>query len=381
MSTSPGPEPSPQLARLLGFLKSDPGNVPLATDAARLAFDEKNLTLAASILDGLEAATALPSGLVNLKGCIALAEGRFEDAAPIFAELLKQSPDDPALRFNLAWAMARLGHFEQVAELLDDAAIAASPEAPALKIWALHHLERYDEALQAGEQLAQRYPNNQALMGALATLAMDAERADLSRHYAERAGANAEGRAALGLLALGEQDATLSVKLFDEALAKQQDNPRALIGKGLALMSTGDVAAGAKALDRGAEIFRTHLGSWVAAGWAYYVAGDYSSARARFEQAIAIDPNFGESHGGLAVIDIAEGKLEDARRRADIALRLDRKSFGGALAKSLLLDKEGRSDAAQRVRALAFATPVGIQGRTLGQELAALGAKAVTKKT
>ena len=65
-------------------------------------------------------------------------------------------------------------------------------------------------------------------------------------------------------------------------------------------------------------------------------------ARETFERALSIDLNFSESHGGIAVLDALEGKTEKAWRESMIALRLDKKSLGGALATILLLDQSGR---------------------------------------
>jgi tetratricopeptide (TPR) repeat protein len=233
----------------------------------------------------------------------------------------------------------------------------------------------YDEALQEGELLSQRFPANEALMGALATLALDAEKADLARRYGARAGHNAEGRAALGILALGDHDVTGSRALFDEAIEAQPSNPRAWVGKGLNLLASGDAARGADAIDKGAELFGDHIGSWIASGWAHFAKGDVARARASFERALAVDDTFSESHGGLAVMDLLDGRIEEARRRADIALRLDRRCFGGVLAKMLLLEKDGQTAAAGKLRDLAMGFPVGPNGRTLGEELAQFSLK------
>jgi tetratricopeptide (TPR) repeat protein len=260
--------------------------------------------------------------------------------------------------------------YKDTVALLDDEALAAAPCAPSLKIHALHHLGRYEEALSLGKDLVQRFPDNQALMGALATLALDAEQADLVRLYASRAGGNAEGLAALGFLTLGEDDSRASLRLFDEAIAVQPANPRAWVGRGLGLLSAGDATAGADAIDHGAALFGDHLGSWIASGWAHFVKGDSAKARASFERAMAIDPNFSESHGGLAVLDIVDGKIEEARRESQIAPRLDRNSLGGALATSMLLDRSGKADTARRVRETALSTPLGPDGRTIAQALA-----------
>lgn len=366
---------SPPLQRLLHFLGRDPGNLQLLADAAAAAFDARAFERALELIEQYESRALLPAPLLNLKGMIALAQQRYADAASIFTQLRLQSAEDPVLKFNLAWANAMQGAWGETLELLDDKVLAIAPRAPSLKIQALHHLGRYDEALAEGDHLAEQFPRNEALMGALATLAMDAEKSDLALAYAKRSGANPEGRAALGLLALGAQDVEASLALLDEALSAQPGNPRAWVGKGLGLLAKGNGAAGAQAIDKGAELFGDHLGSWIASGWAHFVAGDNLKARSSFERALAIDDTFAESHGGLAVLDILEGRTAEAKRRCEIALRLDKSSFSAALAKSLLLERSGQAQAAQKIREIALSSPVAPNGQTLAQALVAMSSR------
>ncbi len=357
-----------RLERLLAFLEQDPGNTALLADAAAAAFDAHDLDQATRLIDRYAATEPPTPAILNLQGLVAIAQQRFADAAAVFSTLREQA-DDPALRFNLAWSLAMTGAYREALDLLDDDVLAVSRRAPALKIQMMHHLEMYDAAMAAGEALAERFADNQTLMGVLATLAMDAEKPELALQYATRAGDDAEGQTALGLLMLGEQNTKDSMTLFDNAIARQPRNPRAWMGKGLGLLVAGDKAAGVEAIDRGAELFGDHIGSWVASGWAHFLAGSNAGARASFERARAIDDNFAESHGGLAVIDVTEGKLDDAARRSEIALRLDRQCFGAALAKSMLLEKGGNAKAAQRIRDIALSTPIGPNGQTIAQAL------------
>jgi tetratricopeptide (TPR) repeat protein len=364
---------SARLDRLLDFLEDDPDNLTLLTDAAAVAFEERQLDVAGDLIRRHAAVEPLDPAMRNLAGLIALADGHFDDAARGFAELREDGFDEPGLRFNNAWALAMLDRHAEAAGLLDDAAVDASARGPTLKVQTLHHMGDLEGALSAGQALAERYPHDQALMGALATLAMDADHADLARVYAGQATGSPQGLAALGMFALEDQENTNAIGLFEKALAIDPRSPRALIGKGLALISANDPAAGARALDEGAAIFRTHLGSWIAAGWAHFMAGDLAKARESFGRALAIDPNFSESHGGLAVLDFMAGEFESAARQSEVALRLDRHSLGGALARVLLLESQGNPDAAARIRDTVLSAPIGPGGKTLIQALAQFG--------
>jgi len=359
--------------RLIGFLERDPTNLQLIGDAAAAAMDEGAPEVALALMDRYAAIAPLPPSLLNLKGIAALKQGRYGDAAEVFEALLAGNPDDCAVRFNLAWSRSMLEDFEGASKVLDDPTIDAVPGAAVLKVRALHHLGRLDEALELGDRQLGSSPGNAELVGALAAVAIDAGKIDVARRFGVAAGDNAEGLSTLGMLALGDEQVDESIALFDRALGAHPDNARALLGRGLALLATGDEAAAASYIDRAAERFGSHLGSWVAAGWVYYVLGDYPASRARFERALALDDTFAETQGGLAALDIVDGQIESARRRTQVALRLDRKCFGGALAMSQLMVLDGNEKGAERVRNTALNAPIGLNGQTIAQAVAGFG--------
>jgi Tfp pilus assembly protein PilF len=70
-----------------------------------------------------------------------------------------------------------------------------------------------------------------------------------------------------------------------------------------------------------------------------------------------------------------EGKLDQARQRCAVALRLDRQCFSGALAATLLSAGAGDADTAQRIFEKALHTPVDASGRTVAHALARMGTR------
>jgi tetratricopeptide (TPR) repeat protein len=358
---------------LLQFLEQDPDNITLIGDAASAAFDANELETAQSLVSRYKSLSEMPLSLINLEGLIALRMGVLDVAASAFDLLLDSGVDDPAVRFNRAWVHALNEEHEAALVLLDDDTIAVTERAASLKVQTLHHLGQIEEALAVGQGMVERFPGNDSLLGALSVVAMDADDLDLARHYAEQATGGSDALTTRGLIALNDSSPEKSIALFDQALAIHPEASRAWIGRGLGLVAHGDNLRAVEALRKGAELFGDHLGSWIALGWTQFMGRDLAGSRATFEHALSLDDNFAETHGGLAVLDVAAGKLESAQRRADVALRLDRECFGGMLALILLREATGNPEMAQRLWEKALNMPTGVDGRTLAQAMTGLG--------
>ncbi len=341
--------------RLLGYLNADPDNPALLADAIRAALDAGEPDRANALAAHLRLVTpgSVESGY--LTGMVAMHRGDFAAAAGRFRDLLGVR-EDAATRFNLAWSLAMTGDKAAALATLTPSVVEAWPAAAMLRVQLLHEAQAFDDAMTAGKAALARFPDDRGLLAAMATLALDVDDADLARICASRAGDHPEALAALGILDLHAGNLAAAHAAFDRSIATREVNPRAWIGRGLAELAGHQPAQAAPHLDRGAQQFSDHIGSWIAAGWAWYLAGDAAAARQRFERALAIDANFAESHGSLAVVDIADGQRDAARRRMTTALRLDRACFSAALAGALLASDDPAAAAVIVERAMA--TPI-----------------------
>lgn len=360
-------KPGSRFERLQSYIAADPENLALIADAASAALDEGRSADAVAMVDRHALIAPLTPHLVNLLGLAALSEGRDADAAALFRSLLEAAGDDTGLRFNLAWALGRQGHHQDVVALVGQGRDHA-PTAT-LAVRALHHLGRLDEALALGDAWDDA-EGDAELWGALATVAVDAEDLERTARWAQRGRGSVDGMSALGVLSMGETRKEEARAWFERALAAKPDSARALMGLGSVLLEEGRTQEAARRFDAAAEIFGDHLGTWIAAGWAWLLAGEMAIARQRFERALALDDTFGEAHGGLAVLAVTQGRTDEATHRADVALRLDRKGLGGTLAQTLLLELKGDSATAERMRDIALNRPVGMGGQTIAQRLA-----------
>lgn len=362
-----------RLDRLMPLLDADAGNLSLLSDAAETALSERRPEMAVELLGRYADIAPLPEKEINLSGLAAMQLKDFGKAAASFEQLVEGGATDSAVRFNLAWARAMQKDFDGALNMLDEEVAHALPQAAMLKVQILHDRGEFEAAAERGREYIEIHPNYAGLMAAVSVLALDVEDAELAARCAAKAGDHPDALATLGTLALGEERATEALSMFDRALDRNQQVPRAWVGRGLAKLLSGEANTAPADIDRGAEMFGDHLGSWIAAGWAHFVNRDLAESRARFETALDIDPNFAETHGSLAVLDILEGRPEQAKQRTEIALRLDRQCYSAALARALLAAGAGDQASARRIFDLAVNTPVDGQGRTIAQALAKLG--------
>jgi tetratricopeptide (TPR) repeat protein len=372
-TTAPVPPRESRLARLISYLHSDPANRALLADAAEAALDENRPQDALDLLSRSEALGPLPPRETNLRGVAALQLRLYDRAAAAFESLVAAGVDGGAIRSNLAWARAMAGDREGALALLGDGTGSEVPDAAMLEVQLLHDRGDFEAAAAKARLYLDRHPDHPGLNAAASVLALDVEDAELAARAARAGGDHPDALTTLGTLALGSDRPETARDLFDRALAQNEGVPRAWIGRGLSRMLSGDKAGAPADIDRGAEMFGDHLGSWIAAGWAHFVAGDIETARRRFETALSLDATFGETHGSLAVVDLLQGRVEDGRKKAETALRLDRESASAAFARTLLAAGAGKEREARRIFEAALETPVDRQGRTLGQAMARMG--------
>jgi tetratricopeptide (TPR) repeat protein len=126
-------------------------------------------------------------GAKRALGELLLADDRYEDAAGVYADLLKAGQDDISVLNNLAWALTKAGRAEEAIEHAANAA-AKAPSNPDV-------LDTYGVALLGGGQ------TNAAIEQFRLARAKAENRPDIALHLVEAllaAGKRAEARAVLG---------------------------------------------------------------------------------------------------------------------------------------------------------------------------------------
>ena len=345
--------PGSRLGQLAGYLAQDPTNRTLLAELADLRLQSAQWQPAK---DCLERLLALTPDDARARYQLAVAErrlGNIEIAQRLLENLLAEGHPQPAVRQELARCLAQQAQWRPVIDCL-------APLAPAeleaeqgdliwlLRIRALHYLGDIEAALaEAAAWLAAREGR---LLGqgraAVATLYLDAEQFEgltalISGVQADELHDSPELATAAGYLELSQGQALTAHDLFSRSVAAQPTLGRAQLGLGLTAAGQDRLPEAELALIKAVRVAPTHLGNWHALAWVRIFRDDLAGADASLRAALDIDANFGETHGGLALIAALRGDRQEGDRRLRTAVRLNPRSLSAAVAK-VVLDRDIR---------------------------------------
>ena len=274
-------------------------------------------------MDDMRAVTALNVG-TELQ-----AQGRLDDAAGQYRQVLELAPDDALAHSNLGTALAALGrpaeaigHYERALELAPDDADSHSNLGNALVA-----LDRTDEAVASYRRALAIDPSSAEAHAALGMALHAQGRTDEAVTHLRRALELAPPVAVtLNLLgvALASQERLDEAGVeFRRALAIDPDFRDAhanlamsaqLQGRpGQAIVHYRELAR----LDPGSPVVHNELGLLLAAN------GELDQAIGHLRQAVALDPAFAFAHANLGTALQIQGDLEQAVAHYREALRLD----------------------------------------------------------
>jgi len=269
-----------------------------------------------------------------------IAQERWEDAAALLSALATVLIN-PAVAHNLAYAWFRLGQYararEMLAPLVQDG--KAAPDSVVLYLRSLHHLREIREALRVAELHLATLTDPQFL-GTVALLYLDDGQLDAARRLSRQAAVAPqrpiESWVVDGTLALADGELDAARLSFEGALALQPRDGRSWSGLGMVNLMQQDLPRAREQLQRAASYLPQHIGTFHALAWCHVLSGDLPPAEQAFEQALAIDRNFGESHGGLAVVYALQKKTALAQQAIRRANGLDAGGLSARFAQMIL---------------------------------------------
>lgn len=365
-----------RLKRLLTFIEHDAGNLALRKDAVREACDTGHWDVARSLIDAGLLMNANEPDLLAYSGFAYLQVQRYGDAEQALSAALALGVDAAAPRYNLGFALFMQARHAEAFELLGDPSLPeAVPRALLLRARCLHHLGRQAEAIEECTAHLACTPDDAETLGLLALLLYEQGCGETARRHMEAAlqrdPNQLEARLVLASMQSDAREFDDARHSFQSLLEVHPQCGRAWLGLALIELSNQQVAAAQRDIERAAVYVPQHIGTWHVLAWIHLMRGNVVAGQAAFEKALAIDRNFGETHGGLAVVAALQERENDALAGIKRALRLDPRAMSPRYAEIVLLQRHNQHAEAQAVLEEVLARPTA-RGDMLFRDLVAL---------
>jgi Flp pilus assembly protein TadD len=352
-----------RLATLQRYLREDPTNAALLADACDEAIAAGEHAIADALLAraGQLRLDELAWGARRAR--LALARHAWDEALVQLAALRQRSGPHPALAHDVAFVHLRQGRHEDsraaVEPWLNDAdldGLDAELRAALQVVWlrASHHLgalhEAHARALQW--QGAGRLAPAAAGVTSLVELDLgDFARARLLAEAALAAGATTpEALVTRGCIALAEGDNAAAMGALRRAMELHPEDGRTWSALGMASLQAREPALARTQFARASQLMPAHVGTWHGLGWSCLLLQDRAGALAAFQQALALDRNFAESHAAVGLVLLLSQRLDEAEHHLVRGEKLDAGNATGRYARAL---QSGQLNDANAVRAFA----------------------------
>jgi len=286
-----------------------------------------------------------------------LAQADFGQASIVLKTLQKlpgqQRSFTDAVLQNLAFIEFQSGRYSACAEVLaerlmaDIAPAANVQRAPAemalLWLRANHHENQLDRAIHWTQAFDREHGLSPQIAGVASLVALDAGDLELADRWSAMVLDPAfstdrpiEALVTQASLALASTDAAKALSFSAQALRINPQDGRVLSAHAFAQLLGGQPSAALAYFQKAVSVMPNHIGTWHGQGWAQLVLHDLDAAHTSFEAALALDHNFAESHGALAVVLALQNQAEPANAHIQVAQRLDRGNLSGRFAQAIL---------------------------------------------
>ncbi len=229
-----------------------------------------------------------------------------------------------------------------------------SGDAVTLLVRAYHHVGDFDAGSALVDAHRERLAGDAVFLAAASLLYFDEGKVEQSAALSDAAlllGARPiEALVVNASLALGRTDAATAIERFNEVLAVNPREGRSWSGLGMASLLRRDLAGAAVQLEQAVRYLPQHIGTWHALGWCKLFSQDLEGAAQAFQTALGLDRNFGESHGGVAVVAAMRGERDVAEAAIERAVRLDPEGLTARYAQMIL---SGQTADPERFKAIA----------------------------
>lgn len=297
------------------LVASAPGQPQTLYLQAQLAFTKNQMEVAAGLAQKLLALAPNSSIALELSGTIEFRQGAMAKAEASLTRALQAAPHLNTARRVLLMTYLRTGQVEQAIAGLPADIDRNDGDAAMLAVAGQAYLIKGDlpRAEQFFARATQLDPTDPAKRTSLAISQLMGGKADTALNALEDIAASDGGAAAdLALInaLMQRKEVTKALQAIDSLEKKFAQDPMPLQLRGRALL----------------------------------VRNDRAGARAAFEQALALRPDYFAASAALAALDVLEGKPQDARARLDALIKKDPKDVQALLAMAELRNAENAVD-------------------------------------
>ncbi|MGE1005004.1 tetratricopeptide repeat protein [Ralstonia pseudosolanacearum] len=362
-----------RLERLQGYLEADPENDRLRAEVFEVALEGGNLELAEQMVNAMLSKDVGSQPWEHRRALVLLARKDFPAAQAILESLVAAGVNDIAVVCNLAFVLFAQGRVEAARDRLTDLVEGAQAvDQHALTLWlrCQHHLAQLSDGLRKFDEQIAAHSVSAEARGVASLMALDAGRLADAQAWSTQALADDPGQfealACQGSLALGKQDAEAAMACFERALARNPEDGRCWSGLAFTHLLKQRFDEAHRAFLKAVGHMTGHIGTWIGLGWCDFMRHDLPAAHRAFAGALALDRNFAESHGSLAVVLAAEGKRAEAAWEIERALGLDKHCLSARYAQALLSGEASDPAAFRRLALHALAQHRGpVEGQSL----------------
>lgn len=352
-----------RLGRLIKFLTMDPTNLRLRQDALREACRVNAWDTLQLLVDQGLASAPGEASLLAWQGFSSLQRRQFGEAESALTEAMAQGLEPAEVRYNLAVAQFLQKNYEAALTHLSAPLLPFElPVALMLRARCQHALARPKDAVDSIQSFLKSQPEDPEANGLLALLLYESNHHDQATHNMQIAlkvdPSQREALVTQATMQLDAQDFENAKRTFGEVVRLHPTCGRGWLGLALVNLVLLDLQEAAKSSRKASQHMPDHIGTWHVHAWIHLLLGDVSTAEQAFNSALAVDRNFSESHGGLAVIEAIRNRGDQARMSIKRALRLDANSPSARYAEHLLLKQDGKNADADAVIDSFMARPV-----------------------
>ncbi|NWB46391.1 tetratricopeptide repeat protein [Pseudomonas gingeri] len=324
-------------------------------DAMSLAIDLGDRTSGQQLLTHIKTQAIEDPKVCALAAHLSLQAADYAAAGAFGDKAIEGGIEHSAVIFNAALGHFHSGDFAATHALLSRLSI--DPQCPhailTMQARALHQLEETEEAEALVIRAQRQEPSDTEIRGLLALLQYENDKNSLALTTAHETLVD-DPKQLEALLACASthfelNNITASRKAWRHTVEAHPECGRAWSGLAQLEFNELEFEPAEEHLKSAVRFMPDHIGTWHLLAWIYILRKDSVSARQALDSSYALDRNFGETHGGLAIVDVMDGMKDRAQQGIRRALKLNPDSLSAQYAKVLLLQEAGQPEKATQL--------------------------------